>query len=188
VTHRSRPRPRAAYDRWWVWAGIVAVFMLVVEPAVTSVFQRAGQGVVLHEDSMSPTLLKYDCVMIHKTITTRERGEVVGIARGGAREPFVARVIGLPGDRVAVRRGEAVVNGVPLTEPYVRLDVAPRTEVEAVTVPTRRLFVIGDNRNAGGGGGLVAEQDVLGRANLIYFSQDPATRAIRWARIGQPVR
>ena len=193
VTSRNRTMAPRPYDRWWVWAGIVALFLLVVQPGVTSVFRRSGEGVVLFEDSMAPTLLKYDCVMVHKAVTTRQRGEVVAFESGvvGVRKPIIARVIGLPGDRVAVRDGVMMVNDEMLAEPYVGREGPVPADFGPVAVPPRRLFLLGDNRNITSDSrawGFLPEQDVIGRVNLIYFSQDPVTRAIRWERIGHPVR
>ena len=60
-----------------------------------------------------------------------------------------------------------------------------------VSVPSGTLFVLGDNRGVSRDSrywGFLPIQDVVGRVNLIYFSQEPVTGAIRWERIGQPVR
>jgi len=131
--------------------------------------------------------------MVHKAVTTRQRGEVVAFESTvtGVRTPFVGRVIGLHGDRVAMRRGVAVVNDDMLVEPYVARPGPAPEDFGPATVPPRRLFVLGDNRNTARDSriwGFLPEQDVIGRVNLIYFSQEPVTRAIRWERIGQPVR
>ena len=43
-----------------------------------------------------------------------ERGDVVVFRVPGANEDFVKRVIGLPGDRIAVRNGMLIINGRPI--------------------------------------------------------------------------
>jgi signal peptidase I len=192
TTARNATRPTRAYDRWGVWAGVVALFLLVVQPAVTEMFRRAGQGFVFTADSMTPTLLTHDYVMVNKTRTTRARGEVIAFEHDvrGHRQLFVFRVIALPGDHVAVRGGRAVVNGATVDEPYAALPGAPTADFETVTVPGGQLFVMGDNRRLvvdSRAWGFVPEQDVIGRVNLVYFSQEPYTGAIRWERIGLPV-
>jgi signal peptidase I len=193
TTHRNATRPRRPYDRWWVWAAVVALFLLVVQPAVTAVFRRAGQGFVFRAESMTPTLLNHDYVMVDKTSTTRHRGEVIAFERAvrGRRQTFIFRVIGVAGDRVAVRTGHAIVNDVATAEPYALFHGTPAADFGAVTVPGRHLFVLGDNRHNALDSrfwGFLPEQDVIGRVNLVYFSQEPYTGAIRWERIGQPVR
>ena len=60
-----------------------------------------------------------------------------------------------------------------------------------VSVPNGTLFVLGDNRGAARDShywGFLPIGDVVGRVNLVYFSQEPITGAIGWDRIGQPVR
>lgn len=60
-------------------------------------------------------------------------------------DPFVKRIIGLPGDRIAVREGVVYRNGQPLVEPYIAQ--APNYTRLEVTVPAGKLLVLGDNRN-----------------------------------------
>jgi signal peptidase I len=83
-----------------------------------------------------------------------KRGDVVayrvpslGARRCGVDEgtTFLHRIVGLPGERVAVVRGVAVVNGRRLDEPYVS------TNLRVGAMPTRALahdeyIVLGDNR------------------------------------------
>jgi signal peptidase I len=92
---------------------------------------------------------------------------------------------------VAVHDGRAIVNDVPLVEPYI---AAPRKQgyrFGPVSVPRGTLFVLGDNRGDARDSrywGFLPTEDVVGRVNLVYFSQDPRTGAVRWDRIGRPVR
>jgi len=100
-------------------------------------------------------------------------------------------VIGLPGDWVAVHDGRAIVNDVPLAEPYIAVPRTRGYRFGPVSVPRGTLFVLGDNRGAARDSrswGFLPLDDVVGRVNVVYFSQDPLTGAIRWDRIGQPVR
>ncbi|MHB9145153.1 MAG: signal peptidase I [Symbiobacteriia bacterium] len=60
-------------------------------------------------------------------------------------EPYVKRIIGLPGDRIAVRDGAVYRNGQPLNEPY--LAEKPNYTRAEVTVPPGKMLVLGDNRN-----------------------------------------
>src|SRR3990170_3354305 len=62
--------------------------------------------------------------------------------------PFIKRVIGLPGDRVAIRDGSVYVNGIPLDEPYVfGGPTEPGTQGDVVIVPPDRYFALGDHRS-----------------------------------------
>lgn len=191
LTHRQRST--LSTQPWWIWIAVVALFLFVVQPAVTAIFRRSGQGFVFESDSMAPTLLDHDYVMANKRIALRERGEVIVFEPPAAstRPRSIARVIGLPGDRVAVHDGRAIVNNVPLVEPYIALPKARGYRFGPVSVPNGTLFVLGDNRGAARDSrywGFLPVGDVVGRVNLVYFSQEPFTGAIRWERIGQPVR
>ena len=84
------------------------------------------------------------------------RGEVVAVNLAGGEAVLVKRVIGLPGERIAITEGQVLVNGVPLDEPYV-------TERQAWNVAEAHLradeyYVIGDNR------GMPAHLHDFGRA------------------------
>jgi len=191
LTHRQRSTPSP--HPWWLWIAVVALFLFVVQPAATSVFRRSGQGFVFESDSMAPTLLDHDYVMANKTITERQRGEVIVFEppAGSTRPRSIARVIGLPGDRVAVHDGRAIVNDVKLVEPYIAAPRARGYRFGPVTVPGGTLFVLGDNRGDARDSrywGFLPIEDVVGRVNLVYFSQEPHTGAVRWERIGQPIR
>ena len=77
------------------------------------------------------------------------RGDVVAIEMAGPHVLYVKRVIGLPGERVAVRAGRVEINGTPLDEPYVRH--RKPWDVSEVTLSTREYFVMGDNRGMSAG-------------------------------------
>ena len=109
--------------------------------------------------------------------------------------PFLKRMIGLPGETVEIRNRVVFVNGAPLTEPYVQF-LRPTDEADAVsladnwgphTVPVESYFVLGDNRDNSRDSrywGFVPQDLLLGRAAIVYWSQD-ASGVIRWGRIGR---
>jgi signal peptidase I len=74
-----------------------------------------------------------------------QRGDVVGITITGMHVLYLKRVIGLPGERLAIRGGVVFINGEPLDEPYVRFPKAPWERPE-VLLGQDEYFVIGDNR------------------------------------------
>lgn len=82
-------------------------------------------------------------------------------------EIFIKRIIGLPGDRVVIQKGQVFVNGMPLAEPYVRFP--DRRSFASVTVPRGALYVLGDNRADSDDSrfwGFVHQDEVLGKALL----------------------
>jgi signal peptidase I len=83
-----------------------------------------------------------------------KRGDIVaykiprlGAQRCGAEEgtPFLHRIVGLPGERVAVVSGVAVVNGRRLDEPYVH-ENRRRGAMPTRTLGSDEYLVLGDNR------------------------------------------
>lgn len=107
----------------------------------------------------------------------------VGILPQNAGEHVIKRVIGMPGDTVACcgEDGRISVNGVPITEPYLKAGVEPsEIEFEQV-VPDGMLWVLGDNRSNSRdsrahmgqpGGGFVPITEVEGRAFVVTWPLD----------------
>lgn len=124
-------------------------------------------------------------------------------------EYVVKRVIGSPGDQIHLHRGLVFRNGHQVSEPYAAYLPAVadrfRDEFPTVTynypgadyhwwlrmqryvhnhqldVPSRRYFVLGDNRNDSRDSrywGFVPHRDIVGRPLLIYFSlREPSAAA-----------
>lgn len=106
-----------------------------------------------------------------------------GLASPDSNDHLIKRVIGLSGDTVQCcsADGKIIVNGVPITEPYVTIP-AGETRASAidftVTVPEGSLFVMGDNRYNSKdsryntdkpGGGFVGLDNVVGRAFVLSW-------------------
>lgn len=119
--------------------------------------------------SMAPHIASGEYVLIN-TVAYRvghpARGDIVAFRHErSAPSVYLKRIIGLPGDRIAISRGEVFVNGAKLNEPYVRYPDT-RTFPE-VTVPSGALYVLGDNRANSDDSrfwGFVEQGDVIGKA------------------------
>jgi signal peptidase I len=78
-----------------------------------------------------------------------ERGDIIVLRPPFAsNEPYIKRVIGLPGERVTFREGLVFINGQALTESYI--DGAITSCIHgpwcSLVVPEDAVFVLGDNR------------------------------------------
>ncbi len=100
--------------------------------------------------SMAPTLRDGDVVLVVELL-----GAAPGVQRGDLavfRDPDGAltlkRVIGLPGDRVAIRDSVLEVDGRALREDYVDYSRIAGLYFGPVTVPVGAVFLVGDNRAA----------------------------------------
>ncbi len=86
---------------------------------------------------------------------------------------YVKRVIGLPGDRLEIRRGVVYINGQPLAEPYLDGSRNPRENYAPIIVPQESYFVMGDNRDNSYDSrywGFVPRSSIVGTPLVIYMS------------------
>ncbi len=105
--------------------------------------------------------------------------EWVGLLPSNTGDDLVKRVIGVGGDHVRCcsTDGRIVLNGVPLTEPYIKPGDTTDDVRFDVTVPQDRIFVMGDNRNASADSryhlndnqGTVPVDNVVGRVVLTVW-------------------
>jgi len=100
--------------------------------------------------SMIPTLEIGDRVLVNKFIyrfTEPSRGDIIVFESvDNPDEDLIKRVVGLPGDTIAVRRGNLFLNGERQTEPYTNKKLPDRSFYAKTTVPKNHVFVMGDNR------------------------------------------
>jgi signal peptidase I len=59
---------------------------------------------------------------------------------------FVKRVVGLPGDTIAIRNGHVIRNGKPAKEPFASSCAGSACNLGTITVPSGSYFLMGDNR------------------------------------------
>ena len=99
--------------------------------------------------SMEPTLNHNERMFVEKLSygwSEPQRGDVLICHYPGRTDTCVKRVIGLPGEEIAVHNGEVYINREKLDESLwwdsvIFSDMTPRV------VPENSVFVLGDNRN-----------------------------------------
>jgi len=101
--------------------------------------------------SMEPTLCPGDRVLVDlwgPDVGDLTRGDLVALRPGRSEVPVVKRVVGLPGDEVAIRDALLYVNGRRIDEPYVDHKAIDALFYGPVVVPADRFLVLGDARAA----------------------------------------
>jgi signal peptidase I len=89
-----------------------------------------------------------------------------------ADKTFVKRIVGLPGDSIAVRDGHVIRNGKPLKEPYASSCGGPECNLAPITVPRGEYFLMGDNRGNSDDSrywGPVPRDWIIGEAIVSYW-------------------
>jgi signal peptidase I len=112
-----------------------------------------------HGISMVPTYQEGQLVFVNRLayrFGPVQRGDVVAISLATGEAVLVKRIIGLPGERIAIDQGVVRIDGRPLDEPYCQFRL-PWNILETQLGP-EEVFVIGDNRS------MAEENHTFGRA------------------------
>lgn len=136
-------------DRAWEWGKSIGLALLLAFGIRTAVVE----AFVIPSGSMEPTLQVGDRILGNKFwfwFAAPHRRDIVIFSPPASAElaagALVKRVIAVEGDVVEVRGGQVIVNGKPITEPYIK--ERPQYLLPPTRVPQGMLFVLGDNRNA----------------------------------------
>ncbi len=168
---------------------------------------------VVPTGSMKPTILEGDRILVNKLaydfmiplthisihkFADPKRGDIVVFDSKAADTRLVKRVIGLPGDTVAMRDNHLIINGIearylsvePATDAIFAIEsyaeMSYRVELAyaggsrlgtfgPVTVPKDRYLVLGDNRDNSADSrvyGFVPRDEIIGNAKTIVLSLD----------------
>ena len=101
--------------------------------------------------SMMPSLFDQERLFInqfsYKFGGDIHRGDtVVFWFPGDTTKSYIKRVIGIPGDVVAIDDGTVILNGSPLKETYVPAEYRDQISVLPQRIPPDKYFVLGDHR------------------------------------------
>jgi signal peptidase I len=100
--------------------------------------------------AMRPTIQADERVVFDKKLAPQRGDVVIAHLNDDGGYDLIARVVGLPGDTVGCPAGPTgrcdalTVNGAPVSEPYLGGSVTGPFPTS--TVPTGRVFLLGDNR------------------------------------------
>lgn len=132
-----------------VWLLVYTLVMILVVLLFKFIFMLA----YIPSGSMEPILIKHDWVIASRVsylTSSPERGDVVIFYSEEGKELMVKRVIGLPGEKVVIRKGSVWIDGEELDETeYLGSSMkteVPEQSINSYIVPEGKYFVMGDNR------------------------------------------
>lgn len=170
--------------RWpqWVKIALTLVALVVIIPAaLMSGFLFLIQPFQVRGPSMSPTLNTGDYLMVKKWSDAPQRSEIVVFLNPNDHSiDFIDRVIGLPGEKIAIRDNQVLINNQKLDEPYLKEGTKTYGgpflgENKEVIVPEDSYFILGDNREHAldsRNWGFVKKDEIIGKYWFTY-RQDP---------------
>ncbi len=155
-----------------LWSELIGtVLPAVIIALVIHLF--LAQATRVYGQSMEPTLHTNDRVIVDKLsyrFHPPRRGDVVVVLLSKNSPHLIKRIVGLPGETIAIHDGKVYINGQPLDEPYLK---GPTKGFMApVHIPPGHYFVLGDNRQASNDSrsfGPVSRDQILGRAVFRYW-------------------
>ncbi len=161
-----------------------------------------GDHLLVNKVVYSPSLGRFEDWLLGKRAVQRGHVVVFKFPEDPARD-FIKRVIGLPGETVAIRNKTVYVDGQPLTEPYAHFIEQPlrsddpeyglrgesiRDDWGPQVVPQGQLLVLGDNRDNSRDSrfwGFLPRDQVKGRALLVYWSYEASGEEYRRTGVGE---
>lgn len=169
------PRPRLR--RWQAVREIISTLFMMI--AIFALVELATPRFYVDGRSMQPNFQDGQRLIISRVnyiFDQPHRGDIVVFNKPNHPEeesPLIKRVIGLPGETVAIRDTRLYINGIELEEPYIN---EPCTKFscedgEWVLGPDE-YFVMGDNRNHSNDSrkfGPVPKENIIGEALIRYW-------------------
>jgi signal peptidase I len=167
------PRPRPV---WWQLAEtlLVAGLVFFALEYATGRFRVEGP-------SMQPGLHTGQYVLADKLayrLGSPQRGDVVTVVPNlPTNQEYIKRLMGLPGDTIAVKNGAVWINGGKVSEPYI---AEPPKYVGSWQLGPDEYFVMGDNRNDSDDShiwGSVHRRAITGKVVFVYWPLNQARLA-----------
>jgi signal peptidase I len=172
----------------WVW--VIVAFLLIQSSLVQARVIPSGsmENTLLIGDHLLVSRFGYDAgvplTSLHVSLwkdPQRQQVIVFHPPLTGAND-YIKRVIGVPGDKLEIRRGAVWINGRVLVEPYVAFPMNPNETYpyQAVTIPPGQYFVMGDNRGNSYDSrywGFVPRENIIGTPMFIYMSVEATEEA-----------
>lgn len=93
-------------------------------------------------DSMKNTLKNGDILLLYK-LSSIDRFDIIVLDEEKDNEKIIKRVIGLPGETVAIKKGKIYINDKVIDDEYA---YGETSDFDKVTLADDQYFILGDNR------------------------------------------
>lgn len=93
-------------------------------------------------DSMKNTLKNGDILLLYK-LSSIDRFDIIVLDEEKDNEKIIKRVIGLPGETVAIKKGKIYINDKVIDDEYA---YGQTSDYNKVTLRDNEYFILGDNR------------------------------------------
>jgi len=167
------PLPLTTGEGNWRQMLIDILETLIISVILFVLINSVSARIRVESVSMKGTLNPGDFVLVNRLAynwSDVNRGDVVVFDPPfDSPEPYVKRVIGLPGEVVTIEDGHVYVDDVLVQEPYLKVDFHSNGTWE---IPADAIFVMGDNRNNSSDSrswGTVPTENILGKALFVYW-------------------
>jgi len=151
---------------------VVALLAWVLKSAVIQPFVIDGM-------SMEPSFSNNEYILVNKIsykVQDPQRGDVVVFkAPDNPQYDYIKRIIGLPGDIVAVKNGKVFINNKELDEKYIKSETIVGSSINGsleTVVAKDDYFVMGDNRNHSTDSrefGQLPKENIVGKAWVVLY-------------------
>ncbi|MCC6389535.1 MAG: signal peptidase I [Bryobacterales bacterium] len=172
--HASAPRQKSALAMTLFWLRDLMLSVVIAIVVILFLYQP----VKVEGTSMMPSLVDQERIFINKFvykfgIGDIQRGDMIVFHfPADPSKSYIKRVIGLPGDTIAVEDGVVYVNGKRLDETYVPDEYRDRQSIPLLRVPPEHYYVLGDHRTSSNDSrawGPVHRQYIYGKAVFVYW-------------------
>jgi signal peptidase I len=175
------------------WISLLTICPVILG-ALTGCGERPIKAYYITSEGMLPTFHVNDRIITNPrayALSLPQRGDIVmfnpteRLRQDGFLNPFIKRIIGLPGEQVALKNGSVYINGKALNEAYIAKDSQTVTDVcgsagvpflsTPQQVSAGGYLVLGDNRDNSYDSrcwGVVPRSNLIGKVTLIFWPPD----------------
>ena len=166
---KGKKDPVREVASWVFTLSLAVIIALLIRSFVFIIVQVDGS-------SMRDTLHDENRLFVWRAgylFESPQRGDIVichyprNVGTHKAKDNYVKRVIGLPGETVSISKGYVYINGDRLEEPYISENRRKIEDMQPVTLGEDEYFVMGDNRAGSSDSrsvGPLKRDDILGKA------------------------